>query len=311
MPPTYDILGLGVVAVDDLLYVGSWPPADAKTRVARRDRQCGGLTGTALVAAARLGARCAYAGTLGSDELSAFVTSTFEREGIDTSHVVRRADARPVHSTIVVDETHHTRNIFFSVGGAAGADLAAPDDEVLRSTKVLFVDQYGIEGMLRAASIVRDAGGAVVADFEHGDLPRFGELLAQVNHLIVSAAFAREITELSDPVAAVKALWFKGSDTVAVTCGVDGAWYLSKDNPAEPRHQPAFIVDTVDTTGCGDVFHGAYASALARGLAVEDRIRLGSAAAAIKSTQPGGQKGIPTLPVVEKFLAEKKGQGAF
>ena len=68
MSDGYDVLGLGSVAVDDLLYVPHYPPADAKLQVRRRERQCGGLTATALVAAARLGARCAYAGVLGEDE---------------------------------------------------------------------------------------------------------------------------------------------------------------------------------------------------------------------------------------------------
>src|SRR5262249_47191307 len=89
MPPqtagasvTLDVLGLGCVAGDDLLYVAAYPPADAKVQVRRRERQCGGLTGTALVAAARLGSRCAYAGVLGEDEDSRFVVDCLRREGI-------------------------------------------------------------------------------------------------------------------------------------------------------------------------------------------------------------------------------------
>src|SRR5436305_6526894 len=91
--PQYDVLGLGCVAVDDLLYVPAYPPADAKVRVRRRERQCGGLTASALVAAARLGSRCAFAGVLGDDEDSAFVVACFAREGIDTSQLVRRPHA--------------------------------------------------------------------------------------------------------------------------------------------------------------------------------------------------------------------------
>src|SRR6516165_9872135 len=104
-----DILGLGCVAVDDLLYVASYPPADAKVPVRHRERQCGGLTATALVAAARLGARCAFAGVLGDDDDSRFVTAALERNGIDTTHVIRRSEARPIRSTIIVDEERQTR----------------------------------------------------------------------------------------------------------------------------------------------------------------------------------------------------------
>ncbi len=70
------------------------------------------------------------------------------------------------------------------------------------------------------------------------------------------------------------------------------------------RHQPAFPVEVVDTTGCGDVFHGAYASALAEGLDLPVRVRLAAAAAALKATQPGGQAGIPSRGKVEAFLGE-------
>ena len=89
--PRFDILGFGAVAVDDLIYVDVYPPAESKVRVHHRLRQCGGLTGTALVAAARLGASCAYVGLLGNDELSEYVLECFAREGIDASHCVRRS----------------------------------------------------------------------------------------------------------------------------------------------------------------------------------------------------------------------------
>src|SRR5947209_15359530 len=105
---TWDVLGLGCVAVDDLLYVPAYPPPECKVRVRRRERQGGGLTGTALVAAARLGARCAFAGVLGDDEDSRFVEDCFRRDGVDTSPIVRRPAARPIRSTVIVDESCHT-----------------------------------------------------------------------------------------------------------------------------------------------------------------------------------------------------------
>jgi len=72
---------------------------------------------------------------------------------------------------------------------------------------------------------------------------------------------------------------------------------------SRPDYQPAYRVQVMDTTGCGDVFHGAYASALVRGLELPERIRFASAAAALKATQPGGQAGIPSRAAVEEFLA--------
>ena len=119
MVERFDILGLGFTAVDDLIYVESYPVADSKVRIRRRDRQGGGLTGTALVAAARMGARCQYAGGLGSDELSRFVERRLQEEGIGLEYLDRREDVRQLHSMIVVDETRQTRTIFCDANGAA------------------------------------------------------------------------------------------------------------------------------------------------------------------------------------------------
>jgi len=299
---SYDVLGLGCTAVDDLLYVASYPEPDTKVRVRRRERQCGGLTATALVAAARLGARCAFAGVLGTDVGSVFVRDTLERAGVDTRHAVIRPEARPIHSTIIVDEGGRTRTVLFDLGGSSGADPDAPADEPIRASRVLFVDHYGVEGMTRAARIARANGVAVVADFERHEYPGFDQLLELVDHLIVARDFAARLTGENDPATAARKLWSGRRDTVVVTAGDQGSWYVSADRVA-PVHQTAFVVPVVDTTGCGDVFHGAYAAALARGLPVAERLRFASAAAALKATRTGAQAGIPDRRAVEAFLA--------
>ena len=307
MTSTFDVLGLGITTIDDLIYVPAYPPPDAKIQVLRSERQCGGLTATALVAAARLGARCAYAGLLGDDELSRFVTGRLEAEGIQTTHVIRRADACPIHSRIIVDPARQTRNIFYEVKGVAGADPDRPPAEVIRAARVLFVDHYGLPGTVRAARIARAAGIPIVGDLERQeDTPLFLELLGLIDHLIVSEDFALALTGETDPALAARALWRPERQVVVVTCGPAGSWSL--DSAGEPRHQPAYPVQVVDTTGCGDVFHGAYAAGLAQGQNLAGRLRLASAAAALKATQPGGQAGIPSRAGVEAFLKVKDGE---
>jgi sulfofructose kinase len=128
------------------------------------------------------------------------------------------------------------------------------------------------------------------------------DLLALVDHLIVSLPFAEQLTGASGPREAVERLWGPDRALVAVTGGEHGCWYREAGAPTEVTHLPAFPVAVCDTTGCGDVFHGAYASALARGLGVAERMRFASAAAALKATRPGGQSGIPTRAQVEAFL---------
>ncbi len=308
----FDVLGFGAVAVDDLLYVDEYPPAEKKVRVRHRQRQCGGLTGTALVAAARLGARCGYAGVLGDDDLSRLVIEHLQREGVDLSCCVRRPDARPAHSTIVVGQRRKTRTVFASLEGAIGADPSLPEPEVIQSASVLLIDHHGLEGTLRAVRIGRQCGAQVVADFERDPGPPFAELLGLVDHLIVSERFARQLAgDGAGTVAAVaERLWTPHRKAVVVTCGASGCWCLSEATGPSARHFAAFRVDVIDTTGCGDVFHGAYAAALAAREGVAARIAFASAAAALKATRRGGQAGIPSRKAVEDFLAENAGQSA-
>ena len=305
-PPEFDVLGLGCVAVDDLCYVERFPPPDANTSVLRRTRQCGGLTATALVAAARFGARCGYAGCLGDDELSRFAKAALRRAGVDVRWVVRRAEARPVYSVIVVDEGAGTRNIFYDLAGVVGADAKRPPAAVLRGTRVLLVDYLGLEGMIRAARIARAAGIPVVADFDGEASPRLREAVALADHLIVNRVFARKLTGLAEPRAAARALWTSERRAVVVTDGERGCWYLAGEQGSVPRHQRAFSVPVVDTTGCGDVFHGAYAATLARGAGSSERVAFASAAAALKAGRRGGQAGVPTRAAVEQFLDEHR-----
>jgi sulfofructose kinase len=308
-PDPIDILGLGAVAVDDILFLEEFPKPDGKYRVISRERHPGGLTGTALVAASRLGSRCAYAGTLGSDELSHFVRESLSAEGVSVEHVVRQEGALPFRSTIVEDRGGKTRTILWDASDAIGAHDSLPDERLIRRARVLFVDHVGVAGMLRAARIARQAGIPVVGDFEVRHPAPFDELVALTDHLILSREFAAELTGSADARAAAEALWDGASRAaVVVTMGAEGAWFVSKDLPGKTRFQPAFVVEVVDTNGCGDVFHGAYASCLVGGMPMSGRVRFAAATAAIKATCVGGQKGIPTRAAVERFLRARSGE---
>ena len=213
-----------------------------------------------------------------------------------------RADARPIQSTVVVEESRSTRTLFYHIDQVRGADSKFPAKQIIRSSRVLLVDNFGIPGMIRAVRIARAAGIPVVADFEgDDDASGFSTLLNLVDHLVLSESFARKVTGARKPSAAALRLWNKNRQVVIVTCGANGCHYLTPGD-ASPKFLPAFKIKALDTTGCGDVFHGAYALALARNLELTERIRFAAAAAALKATRHGGQAGIPTLKAVEKFL---------
>jgi sugar/nucleoside kinase (ribokinase family) len=303
MSAKFDLLTLGAVAVDDLCYVDSFPKPDEKTPVLRRQRQCGGMSAIAAITASRLGGKSAYAGVLGREELSKFAFHQMRAEGVNLRHLRRRDGVRPVHSIIIVDAKTGTRNIFYDFSGVVGAARDWPPAPVIESARVLFVDWYSVPGMIRAARLARAAGIPVVADFEQNELPGFATLLGLVDHLILSQVFATKLTGHSDPRRALASLWTGRQQLAAVTCGAKGCFYMTADKPGAVRHEAAFKVKAVDTTGCGDVFHGAYALALARKMPAPERIRFASAVAALKATKPGGaQQGIPTLAQVRRLM---------
>lgn len=298
MDQPIDVLGLGSAAIDDILYVDTYPLPDTKIRVARWERRCGGLTGTALVAAARLGARCSYAGRLGLDQNSRLVEENFALEQIDTSHAPRAVENGVVSSTIIVAMDTGTRNIFSHASGLTGAHEGAPSESIIKNSRVLLVDHHGIPGAIRACSIARGAGIPVVADLERADHARFDDLLAAIDHLILSETFALRITGCSTARAAIGKLWIPERAAIIVTCGAEGCWFTGSANT--PCKFPGYRVSARDTAGCGDVFHGAYAAGLAFGMDLIQRLRLASASAALYASRSGEHR-IPRREDVRTF----------
>jgi sulfofructose kinase len=254
------------------------------------------------VAAARLGARAAYGGILGDDELSLYTIRELEREGIDCKPVTFQADARPCHSLVLVDQSTGSRTILYSTEGMMPRQPEQVDDAMVRACRLLFVDSTTGYGGLRAVELAHRHGAQAVADVERLTVPGTEELMRHVDHLIVGEQLARQVTGASEPEQMIQAL---GTDRAccAVTMGDRGCWYAA-GNP-DVRHVPAYRVTVVDTTGCGDVFHGAYAACIARGDTVAAAIQVATATSAIKATQPGGRAGIPDRPTVERFMQER------
>ena len=303
MPIKWDILGLGAVAVDDLLLVDQYPGPDTKTQVLQVQRHTGGLAATALVAAARQGCRTAYCGVLGEDERSAFILQTFRREGVDCSQIRIRPEARPICAFVIVEQPTGRRSILFSHEGFMPPGPDQVTGELIGSCKVLFVDHTVLPAGTRAARLARQLGIPVVADIEPvNDLSSLSEFIAAVDHLIIGIELARQLTGQSDPQAIVSALSCPERVCTVVTAGDQGCWYSERCGPV--KSFPAFSLPVVDTTGCGDVFHGAYAAALSRSEPIDYAIQAATAAAGIKTTKAGGQPGIPDLETVQLFLQE-------
>lgn len=300
--PVHDLLGFGIVAVDDLIELSSFPASGSKQPIQSKQRQGGGIAGTALVAAARLGARCAYAGMLGDNDLSNFIRDGLRAEGIDVIRTQCPANAQPYHSIILVDRAGGERTILYSNQGVLAPAPETIDSSLVRSSRGLFLDWLGLEAAIHASRIAREHGIPVFADFESSENEKERELLTLTDHLIVPLEFAAAYTGITDPAAALHKVAQTPRAVTAVTDGARGCWFM-EGTDGQVRHQDAFKVNVVDTTGCGDVFHGAYAAAILHGRDAAQAIRFAAAAAAKKATVPGGQAGIPNRAVVEAMLA--------
>ena len=194
-----DLIGFGVVAVDDLLYVQNFPRSDTKTEVKTKTRYAGGLAGTALVAASRLGANSSYFGVLDEDELSLFTINEFEKDNVSTALCIRKTGARPLHSTIIVDLSSGGRTIFYSTDGFQPPTLKEITLEKVKESKCIFIDSFVLEIFPHVIQLAHSLPIPIVADIESDILKKHPVILDAIDHLILNIEVASKITHKRTP----------------------------------------------------------------------------------------------------------------
>jgi len=303
MDKKYDVLGAGIAAVDDLIYVSDYPHVDCKVPVHASTRQGGGPACTAIAAVGSLGGRAAYVARFGSNDLSRFIESALERRGVDISHIVQDPAGGPYHSVIVVDGAGH-RNVFYN---PALYKPVCPDDlpvALIQSASLVLLDHITEPALTSVAKKAHDQGVPVLGDIE-GCSESAKDLAELTDYLIVPKAWALWASDARDPREACSFLASTKRLATVVTDSAGGCYCCSRTNPAV-RHFPAFKVDAFDTNGCGDTFHGAFAFAVARSLTVEEAITFASASAALKAMAAGGKRrgwdALPTIDEVSRFV---------
>jgi sulfofructose kinase len=305
MPPEklYDVVGMGCCAFDIVTEVRRYPGPDEKMAVGGIRTHGGGLVATALVAVARLGGRAVFLGPLGDDYFAQFCVDDFEKEGVETRYIRRVPGKSVVTAIIVACPAEGTRMILSTAADYPRAGEEDAIEDAIAAGRVLHVDNFQPEACLRAARMARRHGVLVTVDLEF-DGRREDEFLQVVDYGIVPLAFARRRYGLDEPAEAARRLFDEmaphGGAAAVVTAGVRGSWAVWD---GEEFHQPAFRATVVDTTGCGDVFHGAFALGLARDWDLPAVLRYSSAVAALKCRRLGGRAGIPNAREVGDFLA--------
>jgi sugar/nucleoside kinase (ribokinase family) len=291
------VVGLGFCCVDHICVVPRIPGVDEKVPVLDFIKQGGGVAGTAMVTVARLGAKASIVWCVGDDENGHYVISDFEKEGVNTEHVVIVPGLITPFSWVMVDKATGKRTIAFHYNPTILKHLARMDMEWIKDARLLYIDGAH-EASIKAAKIARENGIPVICGTAEYAAD-YKSILKLVDIFIASVDWAKLLTGKSEPAEAAREILQAGPKVVVVTIGDRGSICVTKDKIIK---KPAFHVNVVDTTGAGDVYSGAFTYGLLQGWPLEFIVEFSNAVAAIKCEKLGGRAGIPNLRKVEDFL---------
>lgn len=290
------VYGLGQCSLDYVGKIDAYPPPDVKCEFSEMVIQGGGPVATALVALARWGLSCAFAGVVGDDLFGSMIKDSLNGEGVDTSGVLERKGYGSQFAFIAAEPGVGRRTIFWRrpTGPPPSPDEIDPD--IIRQAKVIHTDGLFAEATLAACKTAKEVGVTVVVDA--GSL-RDGmlELAGLSDYYLASETFANALVGADKPLEACERLAELGPRVVAVTLGPRGYVALAGGRKIE---RPAYPAEAVDTTGCGDVFHAGFTYGVVRGWDVEKSLDFGAWTAAMVSRKLGGRAGIPTREEVLK-----------
>lgn len=293
------VIGIGHCTVDIVCPTATFPQIDTKTEIPAIAVQGGGPAANAMAALAKLGVRTALVSRLGTEILGQFARRDLLRRDVECTHLFMDQETASPLSVVITEAEKRTRTIIVYKGENREVDPRWLEEEWLATGEVLHIDGHQLPASLKAAANFKRRGKEIV--FDAGNW-REGtdELLALATTVIASKTFADKLSENADE-ALAKLLAF-GPKLSAITLGAKGATAYDGERFVSSQ---GFVVDVKDTTGAGDVFHGAYIYGLLHGMEIPDRLRFANAAAAIKCTGVGARGTLPTAEEVFGFLRER------
>ena len=297
---TPDVVGLGLNATDTVIRVRQFPALGGKERLLSSSMQAGGQIATALVTCQRLGLRTRYVGKLGDDIGGRFQLASLRREGLDLRYirVARRTPNQLAY--IIVDEATGERTVFWDRHARLAITPPELRQEAFRGARALLLDGCDVEACVTAARWARAQNIPVVADLDTV-YKKVEKLFPYIDYLIASANFLPALTGDNDPFRVLDYMAREfGMAAPGMTLGRDGALVLLK---GRYHYSPGFVVETVDTTGAGDVFHGAFVYGLIAGWPMHRTLDFANALAGLNCTVLGARGGISTRARAEKLMA--------
>ncbi len=296
------IVGIGANVFDTLYTVDTFPTEDTKMRAGAVKSSGGGPCATGLVAAAKLGAPCAFIGNLSDDNGAKFLKEDFEKYGVDTRYIKILPGYDTFCSCIWLAKENASRTCVFYRGNVPPTSIDEPMARAIADAEVLMVDGNDMAAAIAGAKLAKKSGTKVLYD-AGGLYEGVENLLPYADLLIPSEEFALGHTGAKTAEEAAKLLFEKyNPEIVVITQGKNGGILY---DGTQVQSYPAFVVDAVDTNGSGDVFHGAFAFCVTKGYNYLKACTFSSAVSALKCTKFGAREGVPTYEETIEFLKER------
>ena len=287
----FHLIGLGLNAVDWIYVLPHYPAHSTKVQIERIYKRGGGQVATASALCARYGLKVRYVGRVGDDEIGQFSLGDLQKEPMDFSCVQTVPGASSQFAVILVDRPTGERTILWDRDSKLLYKKGELKREWLVEGQLLHLDGHDQSASIQAARWAKEADMKVSLDIDKLQ-PGVEELLALTDFLIPSVGFVQEFSGNHDWKEGLRALSELTSGFVGVTRGKEGAAALWD---GEVFEIPGIAVESVDTTGAGDVFHGAFLYGLLQGRSVGGCLRFANAAAALSCAHYGARGGIPPL----------------
>jgi sulfofructose kinase len=301
MPEKFDLVGVGLNATDTLLIVPRFPAYGGKETVEEEMLIVGGQVTSAVATCQRLGLRTKYVGTLGDDERGRLQLESLRREGVNVEDVLIRKGVPTQSAYIIVDRLTGERTVFLLRDERLRLEPEEIRPEWIGQARLLHIDGHDTPAVAKAARLAKEQGIEVTVDVDT-IYDGFDRVLKHVDYLIGSSNFPEQWTRERDPFEALTRIQKEfGMKVAAMTLGSHGA--LAR---FEGRfyYSPGFVVDCLDTTGAGDVFHGAFCYGVLREWALERVLEFANAMAALNCKALGARGGLGSLADAERLIGE-------
>ncbi|MFI7413929.1 carbohydrate kinase family protein [Streptomyces sp. NPDC049627] len=304
------VVTMGVHVLDVLVRpVEEIPEGQGATLVEDIRMTAAGTAGGTALTLAKLGASVRSAGAIGSDPTGDMLVQLLKAAGIDTRFLVRRTNTPTSASVLPIRPGGERPSLHLLGANITYGPDDAPWDAIADATHLHLggPELIGVDTAARILSYAKDHGVTTSVDLlapgALGSFEQIAALLPYVDYMLPNEDQVLGFTGEEDLIAGAHKLLAAGAGLVAATRGGDGALLVTADGT---ETVPAFAIDVVDTTGCGDAFSAGFLRGMSLGRTPYDSAVLGCAAAALVAQGLGSDHGDFDLAAADAFAETHK-----